>query len=121
MTEFSITQALGAGFRLIGRKPLAVLAWGFLHALIVWVPLLLLMAAFMPSLMSASEGGAYNPAALAGINALQPISWITSIVANAIVFSAVYRAVLTPQDDRGLYVRLGKAELWQGVVQLVIA
>lgn len=43
MADFSISEAAGAGFRIIARKPLAVLTWG----LLIWavmIPILLLFA-----------------------------------------------------------------------------
>ena len=120
MPEFSITQALGAGFRLIGRNPLAVVAWGFLQLLITTGPLILLMAAIAPGMLSRAGDPAGTAAAAGAITMLQPIFLIASIVANAIVFSAIYRAVLTPQDDRALYLRLGRAEVSQGLLQAVL-
>jgi hypothetical protein len=121
MKDFSVTDAVGAGFRLIGRKPLAVAAWGFVAFMVAIAPALLLMAAFMPSLMAAGAAdGVMDPGTLAAWNAVQPITWITGLVANAVVFSAVYRAVLTPQDDRTFYLRFGKAELWQGLLQFAL-
>lgn len=120
MPEFSIGSAIGAGFRLITERPLTVLAWGFLYMLVAVVPSMLLVAAFFPSMAAFSSGGTPNLAAMSTMNSLQPLTWLGSLVANALVFCAIYRAVLKPQDDRGFYLRFGPAELWQGLLQVIV-
>ena len=121
MTEFSIGGAAGAGFRLIREKPLTVLAWGLLYVLIAVAPSMLLMAAFFPVMADLSSGdNASTLGALTAMNSLQPITWLASVVANAVLFCAIYRAVLRPQDDRRFYIRFGAAELWQGLLQFIV-
>ena len=121
MSSFSISEAFGAGFRVIARKPLAVAVWGIIYMLLTLGPFLVVMAVAGPALFAQAAGGAEPDAALlAGpLGIIQPISWIASMAAVAIVFNAIYRAVLQPDDDRAFYMRLGAAEAWQGLVQFV--
>ena len=129
MAGFSVSEALGAGFRLIGRKPLTVPMWGVAYFLIAVLPVMLILAAAAPSvieLVRQAMAGAEEPDPYAMLNLtgplilLHPVMFLSSIAARAIVMNAVFRAVLEPQDDRVFYLRLGAVELWQALVQLCL-
>ena len=50
----------------------------------------------------------------------QPLIMVGSLVLRAVLGAAVYRAVLTPEDDAWGYLRLGMRELWVGATSIVI-
>jgi hypothetical protein len=132
MGDFSAGAAIGAGFRLIGRQPLAFLVWAAAYLLVGVLPQIGVFALILPEWSRltqeiATSSAAHTPMgaaemmrAQAGMMQLQPISWITSLVSQTLLLSAVYRAVLFP-DDRGFfYLRLSGRELWLSLVMLVL-
>jgi hypothetical protein len=130
---FSATRAIGAGFRLIGREPLAFLAWALVYLVVGLIPQFAAMALIVPAVLRTSHElsaeAAAGHAALPPMDMLrmqasmmqaQSISWLGSIVSHTLVTGAVFRAVLFP-DDRGfLYLRLSLRELWLGLAGLVL-
>ncbi len=132
MGDFSGTGAIGAGFRLIGREPLAFLAWILSFLLLGVLPQVGFFAAILPQwsrMMQeiAAHGPAHTPMtslgmfrAQAGMMQLQPLVWLSSLVSRTLVLSAIYRAVLEPEDRGFFYLRLGMRELWLGLTMLVL-
>jgi hypothetical protein len=132
MGDFSADRAIGAGFRLIGREPLAFLAWCLTYLVLGVGPQIGFVAAILPewSRMAqeiASTAGAQTPMssaemfrAQAGMMQLQPLVWIASLVSHTVILSAIYRAVLEPSDRAFLYLRIGTRELWLGLTMLVL-
>lgn len=136
MARFSVSGAATAGFGVIGRAPLAVLAWGLVILVTLVGPMIGLMWTLAPQFIelikSMPEPGAAtaptgaDPAMLArmmrmqasmmGVNA---ISWLGGAVVKGVVVGAVFRAVLQPDQKRWAYLRLGKSELWLALVTLV--
>lgn len=128
MADFSVTAAVGAGFQVIGRKPLAVMVWGLLMALSA-VPALLILLWVLPEFQMAMAERAQGvaPPSMASLarlqlklTLLQPVMMVTNAVLYAVLSAAVYRAVLTPEDDRRFYLRFGAAELWLILLTLVV-
>jgi hypothetical protein len=132
MADFSGGAAISSGFRLIGRKPGAVLTWGLVYVLLAVVPQFLMMWSFLPDLMafyrdaiSSAQSGtspATNPEFLriqAELNRFQPLQIVCSLVSLSIVNAAIFRAVLEPQNGRWAYLRLGAQELWVGLTTVV--
>ncbi len=130
MADFSIGEALGAGFGLVGRRPISVLTWGLAYVLLgVALPLGLVFWALGPDivgLMSKLQSGlAPNAdpqvfmALQAKIMVVQPVMILAPLIVETLVGAAAFRAVLEP-DNRGFaYLRLGRRELWLGLVILV--
>lgn len=127
MTAFSVETALRAPFRVIRKKPLALLAWGLVYLLFGFAPSMVVSSRIEPVILAESlHPGSSDPQAL--VNALAPISawlpliWLSAIVTTSVLYGAVFRAVLTPDDDRFLYLRLSSRELWLAltIVGLVI-
>ncbi len=135
MARFSVSGAATAGFGVIGRAPLAVLAWGLVILVALVGPMVGLMWAAAPQFIdfikAMPEPGSAaattdDPAMLArmmrfqtsmmGVNA---VSWLGGAVVKAVVAGAVFRAVLQPDQKRWAYLRLGASELWLGLVTLV--
>ncbi|MBS0332788.1 MAG: hypothetical protein JSS35_08485 [Proteobacteria bacterium] len=117
MTAISVETALSAPFRAIRRKPLALLAWGLVYLVFGFAPSMVVSSRIEPVILAESlHPGSGDPQAL--MNALAPISawlpliWLSAIATTSVIYGAVFRAVLTPEDDRFLYLRLSSRELW---------
>lgn len=135
MASFSATGAATAGFGVIGRAPLAVLAWGVVILVLLIGPLVGLMWAVVPQFIeifksmpapAATPSEAADPAMMARMMQLQTsmmgfnlISWVGGTLVKAVVAGAVFRAVLRPDQKRWAYLRVGKPELWLALVTLV--
>ncbi|WP_372786073.1 hypothetical protein [Phenylobacterium sp.] len=132
MGDFSAGAAIGAGFRLIGRHPLAFLAWSAAYLVLGVLPQIGVMALILPEwtrLMQevTAAGASHSPMSTAemmraqgGMMQLQPLSWIAGLLSQSVLLSAIYRAVLYPEDRAFFYLRLGGRELWLGLVLLVL-
>jgi hypothetical protein len=132
MGDFSGTGAIGAGFRLIGREPQAFLVWIVSFLLLGVLPQVGFLAAILPQWSRMmQEIAASGPAharltsldmfrAQAGMMQLQPLVWLMSLFSRTLVLSAIYRAVLEPEDRGFFYLRLGMRELWLGLTMLVL-
>jgi len=129
MGDFSFGDAIGAGFRVIGRKPLAVLIWAAAYLLLVGLPTAVFVAHVIPAMAAAAQAasmhvGRPDPAQFmawrAGVFGWQPGLWLLSVVATTLLMGAMFRAVLQPEADRWGYLRLGRQELWLGLTYLVL-
>lgn len=131
MARFSVAEAATAGFGVIGRKPLAVLAWGLVILVATAAPMYLLLWAMRPDFamlmqMGQQPGPANDPQVLArllrmqsGVMLFQLMFWLWATAVKAVICSAVFRAVLEPQDSRFAYLRLGAREGWLTLLFLV--
>jgi hypothetical protein len=135
MARFSATGAATAGFGVIGRAPLAVLAWGMVILVTLVGPMVALMWTLAPQFIdvvkampdpASSSSGAADSAMMARMMQLQGsmmgvnvVSWVGGALVKAVVAGAVFRAVLQPDQKRWAYLRLGMPELWLGLVTLV--
>jgi len=128
MTQISLSDTAVEGVRLIARKPLAVLIWAVVIFVAAAIPIALFFGTLAPAftdLMRHSMGG--SPPSPEDMMKFQ-LRWMAangpimlcSLVARAVLMSAVFRAVLKPEDSRFAYLRLGKAELLTGLVYLCI-
>ena len=100
MTQgFLIGDALTDGFRLIGRKPLNVMAWGILLTLPVLLSALLvidMIASIGVDAMAAEEPGPEAFAAIMRVQALSGLLNLSQVCVYVLVIAAVCRAVLWP-------------------------
>lgn len=121
----SVGQALGEGFRLVGRRPVTVWVWGLVLLLPGLVPLAGL-AGFRSVVMPGFEPAGPDPfdpqmfQVLAGLMALNGLSQILQIVGMAVVMTAVARAVLGRVGRRPFALGLGLHEVRVGVSHLVV-
>lgn len=129
MADFSGGAAITSGFRLISRRPGAVLLWGVVYVLLAVLPQFLMMGPMLPDILAAyrealqnaqagGAPGASTPEMLRlqqEMGRFQPVQIALSLISFAIVNSAVYRAVLDPDKRAFGYLRLGKQELWVGL------
>jgi len=131
MADFSFAQAMGAGFKILARRPLTVLIWAVVYLVLVTGPGLALLAWMLPQTIAAIReatphalnGAAPMPAKAMAIRSnllvLQPLLWLMQLAVHAVLMGAIFRAVLTPEENRWGYLRLSRQELWLGLTNLV--
>lgn len=126
---FSATDAAFEGFRVVRRNPLTLVFWALFYLVILAAGFALLGGSFI-SLTAAAEqleqaGGTPTPEefmpVLAAYTTLIAIVVPLSLIASAVVYAAVSRAVLRPDEKRFGYMRLGMDEVRVLVVSLVLA
>jgi len=124
MSEFSITEAAYAGFRITRERPKALAVWALVClievalVLVVMGPLFDAVQALSPQDMSdqvklAHVIDAYSPR----LGLMIPIN----LIASALFHAAMNRAVFHPNEDRFGYLRLGVDELKQLGLQVALA
>lgn len=124
MADFSIGDALGSGFGLMGRRPLSVLAWGLVYILIGMVLPIALMVGMVGSdfvsLFANMHYSATDPTVFARSMApmhgkmmlINPVMQLTSLVVQAVLTAAVFRATLEPRNRGLAYLGLAGREWW---------
>jgi len=124
MQKISGREALFAGFRLIGREPVAFLAWCVVTFALGIVPQVTSLGASLQVLAAMAGGGdALSAEAMAAqqqVMAVQPLIWLSSLAMIALLPAAVFRAVLRPEDRAFLYLRLSGREFWLVLIVLVM-
>ena len=78
MAGIEVTAAAGAGFGLIGKRPLTVLAWGLLVVVLVGLPVAALMGAVLLPLIL-NDQYQVHVLAMAGIFALMALGLTVTI------------------------------------------
>lgn len=125
MRRFSMETSLGDAFGLARRRPLSVLVWG----VVLVAPLLLTLAIMLPALDSMIRWDALETADapptdfFAQIMQLQAAFMLANVVqllTLVVVYTAVLRAVLRPEERSWFSLRIGMDELRVGVVGLAI-
>jgi hypothetical protein len=125
MKDFSASAAIGAGFRLLGHNPLVLLAWagvylvlGVLPSSIVWLQVWPAMVSEMANRTASAPSDMVS--AITPIGAWAPLIWLASLVLLSVMYGAVYRAVLEPDNKGFFYLRLGGQELWLGLTMIAL-
>ena len=125
MTTFSPSDAALEGFRLTRERPRVLLAWSVFQFMVSVVMATLMIGLGGQHLMAIEQAGAdgqTDPSAMvAELAELGPVylaMLAVGLVLTSIMAAAVYRAVLTPQDDRQAYLRLGRDEFRLMVLKL---
>lgn len=122
--KIAATEAAFEGFRLSRRRPAAVALWGG-----VWLlGLIVMLAAALPVIspflneMTAAAGdpAKLSPAATAAVGQVSLIMIPIAILLQALLATAVYRAVLRPEQARFGSMRLGRDEGRMLIVSLAI-
>ncbi|HEY0053452.1 MAG TPA: hypothetical protein VGB49_08575 [Caulobacteraceae bacterium] len=132
MRSFSISQAAGAGFRVIRERPLSVFMWGLLPTLAGLIVMGLYVAVMGPMFLElfASFGGGSAPDEAriqtllnqnqVGSSLLSLLGLLTLPLTIA-VFGAVQRAVLLPGTARSWFgMRLTSREGWSFLSYFVV-
>lgn len=131
---FSGSDAAFEGFRLVRRKPMALVAWTLLYAVVSLASLFAMSNAIGPMTawaerMDALENQSPSAtpqevmAAFQGFGEVMlSLAWVipVSLIVSAMLMAAVARAVLNPRAGGFGYLRLGMDELRVFVVSLVL-
>lgn len=130
MKRFSIGASIGDGFGLIGRRPFAVFAWGFLMvapvfgALALMFPAMVEIFANMPDPDAGyADESAFSEGMVAQMMQFQMASLLANLgqyLAMAVVYTAIFRAVLRPRETSFFSLRIGMDELRVAVAGLAI-
>ena len=133
MADFSIGDAVGSGFGLMGKRPVSVMAWGLTYlivgmALPCWAlagvlgpDFIALFRNLHPGMMTAPANFAEMMGPMhAKMMLVQPLLFVTTLAAQAILTAAVFRATLEPRNRGLAYLRLGGRELWLALLHFVM-
>lgn len=124
---FSATNAAFEGFRVVRRHPMALIFWSLFYVAIM-AGALALVGGSLIGLMSAAESletsGATSPDAfmpiLTSYMAILAVIMPLSLIASAMIYAAVSRAVLRPSESAFGFLRLGMDEVRVLVVSIVL-
>ena len=118
MARISIGEALEEGFLLIRRRPVSVLTWGAVRTGLA-AGVFSLMAPFYGSvftqMLNRARTGVSTPPDVSSIVGMQSLNYLLSLVGvgvSVMLYCAVFRAVLHPDQRRFAYLRLGAAEMF---------
>lgn len=129
MARFSIGTAIGDAFGLIRRRPLSVFVWGLLLITPTFVSLALLLPTMGEMFANMPEPDGNRPDDMmanrmfAEMMQFQLASMLLNIgqmLVAAVVYTAVFRAVLRPHERGAFSLRVGMDELRVAVVGLAI-
>jgi hypothetical protein len=119
MAELSIGGAVGAGFQLIRRRPLAVLAWGLAGAAPTVVAVGVFGSLYVGVISEiVRNGGTINPMPpdimdqFRGAQGSSLLLNLFSLFVNCVVYCAVFRSVIHPEQSRFAYLRIGPPEMF---------
>ena len=129
MANFSVSDAVGAGFNLIGRRPVSVFAWGLFTILFGVLPALAMIGPMMGPMMDFAREARLHPDAPPSpemfthsymrMMFMNPLLRLLSLVVKTMVVAAVFRAVLEPKRRAFAYLRVSMQEVWIVLVQIV--
>ncbi|GAA0635662.1 hypothetical protein [Brevundimonas lenta] len=130
MKRFSIGASIGDAFALVRERPLSVFVWGLLilaptyASMALMFPAMAAMMAAMPEGATGAEAeAAASQAMMAQMMQVQLASMLLNIgqlLAMAVVYTAIMRAVLRPKEKSFFALRIGMDELRVAVVGLAI-
>ena len=118
MAEISIGEAVGEGFGLIAKRPVTILVWGLARVAIaagVFAVMAPLYLGVFGQIASQAATGVSTPPNLAGIEAMQGANLLLSVASlfvGSVLYCAVYRSVLFPEQSAWAFMRVGAAELF---------
>jgi len=122
MAQIAVGAAIGAGFGLIRRRPLTVLAWGALRAIVLALVIALLAPLYLAmfgAFAQAAQAGSNTPPNMSAIapqmmatSGLAQLLNLGQLLLSAVIYCAVFRAVLHPERSNYAYMRLGGPELF---------
>jgi hypothetical protein len=121
MGRISVGAAVGSGFGLIARRPLSVVVWGLLPLLLQVAAIALLAPIYVAlfSQLSAAAGGASAPTFSPQVLQLQGAAQLLNfaqLAVSAVLYCAVFRAVLHPEKSSFASLRVGAEEFYVGVL-----
>lgn len=124
MSRFSASDAAFSGFRLVRENLKAIAIWAAVMTVLSIISNVLAIQFFGPQMEAltsyVSDNSNPDPEELfRRLSDLTPLmlwSLPYSLIINGVIFAALNRLVLRPQDGRFAYLRLGKPELRQAAV-----
>jgi hypothetical protein len=125
MSEIALDRTVWSGFRLAKKHPGAFGLWVLVDMILGLGPTALVMAILGPNFLdliasSAETHTQPEPSLLLPLlvraQALNGLSLIATLVLYAMLYGAIFRAVLRPDSNRFGYLRLGKDELMLGLL-----
>jgi hypothetical protein len=129
MAHLSVGDAAGAGFKLIGGKPLSVFAWGLFAIVLGVLPVMAMMGTSMTPLMDMMRDMKLHPETppsqaqmmhmYGNMMFVNPLMRLASMVIKTMLAAAVFRAVLEPKKNAFAYLRLSMQEVWILLVSIV--
>ncbi|HYC66599.1 hypothetical protein [Brevundimonas sp.] len=129
MADFSIGTSIGDAFGLVKRRPLSVFIWGLLMLAPVFgsmalvFPMMAEMFAGMEAADWEHDAAPFADPTFARMMQFQMASLlgnVVQLVVMAVVYTAIFRAVLRPRERAFFSLRLGMDELRVAVVGLAI-
>lgn len=132
MTRFSIGEAIGASFSLMRRRPAAVFIWGVLVVgpILLFVPMMLGFLFRFSATIEAGGAAGVDPAtepfpaeAFAGMVGMQAAGGLLNLLqllAMAVVYPAIMRAVIRPDERSWFSLRIGMDEVRVAVISMVV-
>ena len=129
MANLAISDAVGAGFKLIGQRPVSVFIWGLFTIVFGVLPALGMISSMMGPMMEMAQQARLHPDAPPTPESFQhtymhmmfmnPLVRLLSMVVKTMVIAAVFRAVLEPNRKAFAYLRVSMQEVWILLVQIV--
>ena len=131
MAHLSVGDAAGAGFKLIGGKPLSVFAWGLFAIVLGVLPVMAMMGTSMTPIMDMMRDIRLHPGTQPSqaqmmhtyghLMFMNPLMRLASLVVKTMLTAAVFRAVLEPKKNAFAYLRISMQEVWILLVSIVEA
>jgi hypothetical protein len=123
MGKISVGAAVGSGFGLIARRPVSVIVWGLVPLLLQLAAIALLAPLYLAMIaqVSAAAGGAspstatLSPAVLQ-LQGMAQLLNLAQLFVSAVMYCAVFRAVLHPERSSFAYMRAGAVEFFVAVL-----
>jgi hypothetical protein len=122
MAQISVGAAVGSGFGLIASRPLSVVAWGLIPTVLQVIAIALVAPIYLnmwtQMVGSIAAGGSAMPPVMAMQPQLRQVQGLVQLInlaqlfISAVVYCAVFRAVLHPGKSAFAYLRVGAAELF---------
>ncbi|MBI1685133.1 hypothetical protein [Caulobacter hibisci] len=127
MKTFSATDAAISGFRLVREHPKAIGVWVIVSTIVSAIVGVLTVAVFggqLDTFTELSKDTSPDPTetlrAMASMGPFVLFSLVYSLVYYSVLLAGVYRIVLRPADSRRAYLRLGRDELRQAGVSILL-
>lgn len=132
MARFSIGEAIGAAFSLIRRRPAAVFVWGLLVVgpILLFAPMMLAFIFRFAATIEAESAAGIDPAtapfpaeAFAGMVGMQAAAGLMNLLqlfALIVVYPAIMRAVIRPDERSWFSLRVGMDEVRVAVVAVAV-
>lgn len=107
-------EALAAGFNLIRREPAAFLVWCVVVFVLGVAPQMLTFGSMIQSFAVIGTGGSPEEimAAQQQMMRFMPLNYLCGFAILLLLPTAIFRAVLRPEEGGFMFMRLGPAEWW---------